>query len=203
MSFLNQLSKSQIVFLTLTLGLIFIFLFNPPYTSCEAQKDLLRQNQEKFLNWIQEDQMPLTPKKAEWKILLDSCQSTKPMGGCYELFRRSRTFFMDLNQLPQSCIGSIVRKEQKIQNFFWTLSKLMIHLAWNSQDQDEFSNKTGWFDEEEVYLFCQLRKSLKHFFPQNWNVFKKSVIRELTKDKKLSEEKAYDLSLFSISCSKM
>ena len=93
---LAQIPKFWLIVGSLTIGILFIVLSDPPKSVCDAQLDLFRKNQKDFLYLDPKNEVI---KTTGFQREFERCQSTNTPGGCYELFEKTRKFLTDVESV--------------------------------------------------------------------------------------------------------
>ena len=197
---LDRFSKTKLAFVAIFLGLIGILIFNPLYDSCEAQKEVLKDSQKKFLYLSLGVPEPEGGrKKSQWEILMEYCRTTNSSGGCFELFSKSKVFISDLRKLSSKCALK-VKTELEVKGLLWKLTELMIYLAWGEKAPESDYEKRSWLDNEDMHLFCLFRRQLQFFFPEEWRKFKRDILLKLPESKSLKRKDILKRTILSYRC---
>ena len=195
--FLASLPKVVVAMGAIVIGFFLIIAFNPPLTVCDAQMDIFRESQRKFL-YPSGNETIVKPALA--KVLEKHCKLDNSPGGCFELLMGLKKFSADLDNIPKNC-GETAAQEPQIQDWVWSGMKLMVQLAWTDRAPASHVQKNGWLDSSDVLLFCDLRRNAVRIYgTESYNQWREQMLASLPQANKLTREIAWQRSLLSTPC---
>jgi hypothetical protein len=197
--YLDMIPKNLLAFLAIAGGILFIVISQPPHTICDSQLETLNGSQRRFLF---KDPKSKQITSTRYQQLREVCMNTNTPGGCYELFQDLKTMLHDLSILPKQCAPQVADVKE-FRMALWDSAALLVKLAWGETPPSTYASKFGWLDTADLALFCRLWDRIAVIYPENdWAVFRDKMMVELPGAKDLSRNSVWDLSLFSISCSR-
>lgn len=197
MNFLQNLNKNILVLLSLGLGIFFILYADPPVTVCKSIKSNFIKSQKGFL-FVNKESSAFK-KKSFYKKLYKLCDDRKSPGSCYQLFYKSKSLLLDLNNEAIACLAQI----SELQSFLKNNIQLMTEIAWGPTTPSKQNLKLSWMQEPDFNLFCTLLQTYeKAFGAEKKSKLEKKIISKLPGYNGVNFAKAYQLSLFSIDCKK-
>ncbi|MBX7232674.1 MAG: hypothetical protein K1X29_11370 [Bdellovibrionales bacterium] len=198
-NFLMQFPKSVIVFVIISIGILFILFSNPPYTICDSQLNTLKATQNVF---IYPQDTHHIKKKSEYEKLIKQCKITNSPGGCYELFYRLKILLKDLNAIPSECHEK-VGDEDAIKKAIWESLELMVKIAWSTKPPASYYEKFNWLEPTDILLYCQLRSIAEKIYgPSKWGTFREKMLSQLPGISQIDRNKSWEMMLLSTNCEK-
>jgi hypothetical protein len=97
------------------------------------------------------------------------------LGGCEGYFNQLRSLLRELKTVPEECAID-VKDISIVRTSLRQAFELMIILAWGFNPPDMPGDRIGWFEEPELRLFCDLKKTLTQLYTTD---FLKSEIQRL------------------------
>lgn len=196
---LSQIPKFWLIVGSLTIGILFIVLSDPPKGICDAQLELFKKNQKDFLY--------LDPKNEFIKTTgfqrdYERCQLSNTPGGCYELFEKIRKFLADVDSIPKECQGTI-QSESAVRDTIVKSFDLFVKIAWGSTPPERYNEKFKWLDNSDMALFCRLKTSFDIVIgTQALAQKRESYFEELPGAKGLPRQKIWEAMILSENCSR-
>lgn len=152
-------SKSFLAMLAILGCILFIFLFKPPYTRCDSQKEILSNNLEGLLFDNPKSKYQL--KATGYSASLMLCRTSNSPGGCYRFFESIRKIIRELHLIPEECRQDISDLSE-IQKSLWNGLELFVLL----------SSKGRWLEESDLLLFCETKEVAMQFYgKEKWQNF--------------------------------
>lgn len=152
---LNSIPKPILVAAVLILGVIGIFIYQPPHRQCESQIDVLR-NQQKGKIF----QGSVKGKSRQAKIFrqIDTCKLGNSPGACYEMFSTLRGLIDDLNVLPLDCSADLAEVAE-VKGSLQEGITLLVQIAWGEfpPEKNGLNINRSWLELSDLALFCSLR----------------------------------------------
>ena len=195
--FLAQIPKFWLIVGSLTIGILFIVLSDPPKGVCDAQLELFRKNQKDFLY--------LDPKNEFIKTTgfvrdYERCKTSNTPGGCYEFFEKVRKFLTDLDGVPKECLGHVQSEGVIGQSIVQTFD-LIVRIAWGSKPPERYNDKFKWLDNSDMALFCRLKTNYdKILGTQALTQKRESYFESLPGTKGLPRQKVWESMILSENC---
>ncbi|OFZ17755.1 MAG: hypothetical protein A2Z20_02660 [Bdellovibrionales bacterium RBG_16_40_8] len=194
----KTLSKTMLVTIVLTAGVLFIVLSDPPRTVCDSQIELFSEKTKGFLTITKMKYIERT--KSRFNMLMDTCKTTNTVGGCYELFYSLKQMLKDVGTVSPACYSKL-SGNSGFSEAIWKSLELMAQLAWGDKPPQATGLKVGWFDHADLNLMCELKSVAINIFTQSkWDSFVDGFFKSLPGVTELSREDAWQRMLFSVSC---
>lgn len=195
--FLAQIPKFWLIVGSLTIGILFIVLIDPPKGVCDAQLELFRAQQKDFLYLDSKNEFI---KTTGFTREYERCQSSNTPGGCYELFEKIRKFLADVDGIPKECLSS-AQSENVIGQTIAKTFDLFVRIAWGSKPPERYNDKFKWLDNSDMALFCRLKSNYdKILGAQALTQKRESYFEELPGAKGLPRQKIWEAMLLSENC---
>jgi hypothetical protein len=196
---LAAIPKNTLAFLAIVGGIIFIILAEPPKSVCDAQIEVIKKSQQKFLY---KDPKSKMVKTTRYQTRLAFCKDRNDPGACYELFHDMRSFLRDLSNVPTDCSGA-VGAVSEFKKAMWDSMTLIVQLAWGDKPPASYNAKFGWLDTADITLYCQLKNSLQMIYGETaWDNYREKMMKELPGAKELPRNQVWDMALFSENCAR-
>ena len=193
--FLASLPKTVVAIGAILIGFIFMMVNDPPRSACDAQMELFRESQKKFLYSATEMGKPSTAKES-----YEICKGDNSPGGCYQYFEYLKKLNADIANIPEECADKAA-SEPQIQNWLRKSMNLMVLMAWGERAPASYAQRNGWFDASEVTLFCELKKSAVHVFGTDvYAQWREEMLTSVPGYEKVGREQAWQKSLVSTAC---
>lgn len=197
---LNSIPKGLLAFLVLAGGILFFILGDPPKTVCDAQMDLFKQAQLKFL--YVDPKSKATEKTTKFERLSQHCRRTNAPGGCFELFQLTKRMLDDLNAVPLEC-RSDVAGSKVVRDAVSFMTELMVRLAWGEDSPGTYAQKFGWLDVADISLYCRLKSVYQNYFGEpKWVALREKLLKGLPGAEKYPRGHIWDHSILSEDCSR-
>lgn len=195
--FFASLPKMVVAIGAIVIGFFVIIVFNPPVTVCDAQMEIFRESQKKFLYPVVTENIT---KPSLAKTLEKNCKQDNSPGGCFELLVGLKKFSVDLDNIPRHCADTAA-SEPQIQEWVWSGMRLITQLAWGDRAPASHVQKNGWLDSSDLVLFCGLRKNAIRIYGNDaYNQWREALLVSLPQADKLTRELAWQKSLLSTPC---
>jgi hypothetical protein len=196
LEWLRSLSFNTIAILVIVAGLAAIILANPPRTACDAEVEAFQMGVVGFL-YIHPK---ATVKTVRYHEMAERCKRGNGPGGCLELFSGLKKTLLALNSVSPGCLPETGKLKEVRGSIFRSID-LMSKLAWGSQPPSHPNLKVGFFDPGDLNLFCRLKaKAIQIYGEDEWITFQKGSLRELPGISALSQQDAWDKSIYSLAC---
>lgn len=194
-----SLPKAFVAIVVLSLGLFFLRQVQPPVTICDAQMEIFKDSQKKFL-YPQESENSAIKKSSLAAKLFEQCSNDNRPGGCFEFFENLKKMTIDLGNIPEQCIEAAGGQDE-IRTWLWKPLRLMVQMAWGSRAPASYLQKNGWFDSSEITLFCSLRRHAKRLYgAEEFAQWQEGLLKELPDADKMNREAVWQRNLLSTSC---
>lgn len=195
---LASLPKTFIAIVVMVIGLLLIRQYDPPRTICDAQMELFRESQKKFL--YPEPGSGMIKKSALVKTLFEHCKQNNSPGGCFEFFELLKKMSVDLSAVPEQC-SEAVGEEEPIKKWLKESLKLMVLMAWGSKAPASYNLKRGWYDASELTLFCGLRRHVIRIYGQDdFAKWQEAILSSVPDADKLDRNQVWQRNLLSTPC---
>lgn len=189
---LALLPKGLVAFVSITLGVAFIVLSDPPKTVCDAQLDVFKKSQVGFL--FPGKKAPQLPE------LVKFCKASNSAGGCYELFRHLKQMLQGLKAIPQECQAEAGELEI-VRGITYSSLDLIVRLAWGEKPPAHVNVKFGWLDTSDMALFCDLKEAaIRYWGEGTWGSFRERYFQALPGANSLARDEAWQLMILSSNC---
>lgn len=184
---LQQLPKPVLALLVIAIVIVLLFLFSPPHTLCDSQKENIQNAMAGVLFPVKvgKETMPGRIHKA-----MEVCLFGNSGGACYEYFEILKRAAQAIKAAPQECTGELlganiakyskmeqyrevregsgVRQELsgityqqvRLEQVLWDGLEIMVQKAWGEAPPEPGAQRFGWFRESELNTFCHLRDVL-------------------------------------------
>jgi len=199
-NWLMSLPKWFLVFGALTLGILVMFVVQPPATVCDAQVEQFKETQVPHLFLLKKKKYDTTIK---WESHIEMCKQGNSPGACLELFNGMRKLLRDLNAVSNQClqdVGGLVPVKKSI----WETMTLMLKIAWGEKPPASQYEKMAWFDLSHMEIFCKLqKKSVEIYSKEQWDSYREKTMAELPGFAQIGRNGVWPLSLFSFSCDQL
>lgn len=198
-SFFSFLPKGVLAFLAILGGILFIIFADPPKSVCDAQVEVFKSNQLRFLYKNPQSKIEQTTK---FERLFEHCKMTNNPGGCLELFQLTKRMLDDLNAVPSECRSEVASlgEPKKVITY---IAELLVRLAWGSQPPSTYAQKMGWLDVADMSLFCGLKARFIEYYGQgSWDSLRERLLKELPGAQQISRAQSWDLSILSENCAR-
>lgn len=197
--FLAGIPKTTLAFLAIVGGIIFIIMADPPKSVCDAQIEVIKASQKKFLYKPVKSKFIKTTK---FEDRLEFCKTTNNPGGCYELFQDMKMFLHDLDNVPKDC-SSAVGGISEFKKAMWDSMTLMVQLAWGDKPPTAYNAKFAWLDTADITLYCHLKNKLQNIYGESaWDNYREKMMKELPGAKELPRNTVWDMTIFSENCAR-
>lgn len=196
-NFLNSLPRSVLVAGALAVGLLFIFIMNPPHTKCDSQFEIFQKAQTPFLY-----------KDAEKKFMdetvlqssMKNCKDRNLPGSCFQFFEGLRILIKDLKTVSYDCRSEVLSKSE-VTNSIWQSLGFIFEIAWGVQPPTSYLDKMGWLDSVHVSVFCELQSFAKEGYPvSDWEAFREKTLANLPGASTMDRKEVWNRSLFTLKC---
>lgn len=196
--FFKSLSKNALAVILIAGGVLFIVASDPPVTKCSHQ---IKKFEEAEVGNLIKDKKQKFQEVTRFQKLIGICKSANNLGGCFELFssirkviERSRTISFDCQEEWGS--SSVAKK------FLHESTLIMLELPWGPAGPSSDLAKMSWYQSPQVELFCRLKDVNRLVYGEDgWARKREALLASLPNFQTLGREKAWSMSLFSVSCS--
>jgi len=174
--FFNSLPKPVLAILVIAAALAFFMFNDPPHTVCDVQMDNLKDDLkgQVFPSVIDKHNMPPLINQAQ-----SACEQGNSAGSCFEYFSILKKLAKDIQNYSSECrqdLASIAEIRKAMREGL----TLMVKMAWGSRPPDPGIARTGWLQDSELGLFCQLKDVYTlSFGSEDWNDFRMKITNEL------------------------
>lgn len=195
---ISSLPKAFVAIVVMVLALLFFRQVEPPKTICDAQLEIFRDSQKKFLFdrvKVSDSKMPSLAKK-----MFDDCSDHNGPGGCFEYFEMLKKMVVDLDNIPEQC-REAASEVAEIDAWVWKSLKLMVQMAWGARAPASYFQRNGWFDSSELSLFCGMRKqAIRIYGREKYSVWQESMLQSMPQANTLTREQIWPRSILSTPC---
>jgi hypothetical protein len=197
--YLALIPKTTLAFLAIVGGILFIVFSDPPRTVCDAQIEVFKNAQKRFLYKDPKSKQIQTTK---YEKLIDHCRMTNTGGGCYELFQEVKIFLHDLGAVPTKC-NSAIGGVSEVHKVLWDVTDLMVRIAWGDKPPEGYYAKFKWLDTADISLFCSLKSEVINVYGDaQWTAFREKMMTDLPGAKDLPRTQVWEMSIFSENCAR-
>lgn len=196
--FLKSLPTSVLVGGALAIGLVLIFVLNPPHTKCDSQYEIFQSSQTPFLF------KDPTKKFMEESVLQSSmmvCKNKNASGACFQYFEGLRFLIKDIQTISLECRSKILSKSE-VSIALWQSLGFIFEIAWGpSGGPQNYLDKLGWLDNVHASVFCDLQALIKESFSEGeWTSFREKTLGELPGASTMDRKEVWNRSLFTLKC---
>jgi len=196
--FINSLPKTLVAIVAMVVGLLVMRAINPPTTICDAQLELFRDSQKKFL--YPDAAVNGITKSSMIRQFVDTCKASNTPGACFELFQGLKKMAVDLGNIPEQC-AEATGDEKQLTDWLWSSLRLMTLIAWGDKPPANYLQKSGWFDSSELSLFCELRRqSIRIYGNDTFRNWQETQLKSFPLAENLTREQVWSLSILSTPC---
>lgn len=197
-NFLNSLPRSVLVGGALAVGLLVIFLMNPPHTKCDSQFEIFQKAQTPFLYKDPAKKfMDETVLQSSMKI----CKDRNLPGSCFQFFEGLRFLTKDIQTISYDCRSEVLAKPE-VASSIWQSLGFIFELAWGKTAPQSYLDKMGWLDTVHVNVFCELQSLAKESFSEEeWAAFREKTLTNLPGAATIDRKEVWNRSLFTLKCS--
>jgi len=197
MKLLLSLPKAIIVFLALFVSLAVIMVLQPPHTACNSQFEIFQASQTGFLFL---DPKVTYKKTTGYDKAVELCKYANSPGGCLDFFNGVRKLQKDLDGVPSDC-ASEVTGNSLVYKAVWDSLTFMVQLAWGSRAPASYLERTGWFDNYHLSIFCDLKRlAIAQFGRDTWSRFVDNQLKALPQATSISRNESWQRSVLSFPC---
>ena len=197
-NFLASLPKNVLATVAILIGIGLILLLKPPHSKCDTQKELFRENVQKYF-FIEYKKRELI-KKNRFTSTLNECRFDGKPGSCFDFFDLLRKLNRELVTVSDQCMSEIVGAVE-IKSALWDGAEVMTRLAWGEKPPDSYAERQGWLSEADIALFCGVKRQLiRAFGSERWRKFRESQFKKLPGADQLSRNEVWARILFSVKC---
>lgn len=195
---LAVLPKTLIAIIVMVVALLVFRQIQPPKTICDAQLELFRETQKKFLFErlkVSDTELPSLARK-----MFDDCSDHNGPGGCFEYFELLKKMAIDLDNIPEQC-AEATGEVAEVNQWLWKSMKLMVQMAWGERPPASYMQRNGWFDTSELTLFCSLRRqAVRIYGNERFTEWQEGMLQSMPQAASLTREQIWPLSILSTSC---
>lgn len=215
-NFLNSLPKPILVVGIFILFVLSFYIFNPPHTICDTQKESVQELFKGILYPTKFKKSVIPPQIIRAK---ETCLQGVSSGACYEYFSVLKNLAKEVLKAPLECSGQVYEIKEISHSLTEGIEKMSL-VAWGEQPPEPGVARFGWFKESELLLFCILKDAyVRAHSEAAWGELRSSIYKKypgealvLSKDpgssaavrimapQKFSEGEIWNRSLFSIRC---
>lgn len=152
---INALPKPLLVALIFILGVVGLFILQPPHRQCESQIEVLMQQQKGRVFSGEVKGHARKPKVLEQ---IETCKMGNSPGACFELFSTLRRLARDMSILPLECAADLAELGE-IRLALKEGLGLLLQIAWGeaAPEKETGGRGQGWLEASDLALFCSLR----------------------------------------------
>lgn len=195
--FLRTTPKWILVGGSLFIGLVFILLFNPPYSACDSQFEIFKQNQTPFLYL---DSTKKFSTETGLQMSLKICEERNLPGSCFRYFEGLRFLMRSIDTVSYECQPSILKNDEVKKALFDAVA-FIVRLAWGLNPPQTYLDKTGWLDTVHLTTYCEIQSKIIDFFsPDDWSQLREQVLISLPGNETLDRKELWNRSIFSLKC---
>lgn len=184
-------------FLAIAIGVLIIFIFNPPYDQCKIPIESFKESQQGFLY---PKPTKLSSSPASFEKLHANCKQTNNPGGCFTFFDQLQKMLMASEMVPLECtkkLSSLTAFKKAI----WSSLELTVQLAWGVKPPASYVQRLSWLSRQEVKTFCEMKqKAIDIYGKPRWESFRERLFKSLPGTEKLNRKQTWERILLSISC---
>lgn len=196
---LSSLPKTVLAIGVMIIALVVFRQIQPPRSICDAQIEIFRDSQKKFL-YASVPNSEGIALPSNIKRFTDVCKGDNSPGGCFELFLGLRKMAVDIKNIPDQCAEK-ASEEPEIDNWLWKSLKLMVQIAWGDRAPASYLQKNGWYDASEVTLFCDLRRqAIRIYGNERFSEWQETALKDLPKAEQFSREQVWQRNILSTAC---
>lgn len=193
MTLLNKLEKLAphwfIALIAIVVAIFVVILYKPPYEFCESQRKMLIKSQAKFL-----------ANKNYYDVFLKNCLAGNSRGACEPYFGGFDKLIKDLEMVEPHCksqVASGARTKTALIHFLIYVPQL----AWGAQGPPSVYTRASWLESRHLNIFCRVKTAYKSVYGEAaYKAVEKKALSLLPDEKKLSEERKKERSLFATPC---
>lgn len=198
---LNQLlylfPKPVLAFIAIAIGVLIIFIFNPPYDKCKIPIESFKESQQGFLY---DKPTKLSSSPATYSKLYKNCKAANNPGGCFTLFDQLQKMLRASDMVPIECTKKLA-SVGALSRTIWESLELTVRLAWGDKPPDSYVQRLSWLSRQEVQTFCMLKQeAIDIYGSSRWEGFREKMLKALPGAEKLSRKEVWERILLSISC---
>lgn len=192
----RSLSINTLAFMAIAAGLAGMMIYDPPKSTCDAEKDNFRVGMVGFFSAGQKSYV----SEAPYFRMKENCLRGNGPGACLEFFTGLRKMLRQLSSVSPQCLREI-GDLREVKGGLKTGLDLMIRMAWGASPPSHANLKAGWFDGGDLNLFCNLKSTATQIFgAEAWKGFENSYFKDLPGATLLPRSEVWDKSLLSLQC---
>ncbi len=201
--FFRKLSRGTIAFLCIAIAIILIIAKDPPHNICHSERDQFLSVQGQFINPDPELKKVFKKAKTPQERLFSSCEEAKNSGGCLEYFIKLKKLVSDFNVVTNDCKKTVMQNK-KIKSIYKTSLKLLVTIAWESDEKKRYGRQYAWYDQSDLSLFCSLKQGLQESLGESdWENLREEVMDNLRDSDSLSRDQIWKNTILSTPCNKV
>lgn len=195
---LASVPKAIIAIVCLVVALLVIRQIEPPRTVCDAQMEVFRDSQKRFL--YAKPSANDYRRMRDVKQMFEECSGHNSPGGCFEYFQYLKKVLADLDDIPSQC-AETASSEAVINEWVWKSLTLMVQMAWGDRAPASYVQRNGWFDTSELTLFCSTRKQAIRIFGQSrYSEWQEGMLKNMPNSEILTRDQVWQRSILSTPC---
>lgn len=202
MNFFARWPKSLLATVSISAGIFFIVLLDPPHKVCDSQSALFKDRTQGLL-FVIGSQIKLSGKNASSRIskARKICKAEKKLGSCYDYFLRVNYFLDEFDAVSNECQSEVFKIKEVRQTVFQAI-KLMSELAWGKKPPRSPAIKSGWLGPSDITFFCKLKNIAQVHDKEGWKTVTSQLFKTLPEVSKMNRDKAWPRMLLSVTCYK-
>lgn len=213
---LNQIPKPILAILVISIGIVVVYLANPPRTICDTEKEAFQESLkgELYPERIDKKKGRRPPQIRQARA---QCKQGNSSGACYEYFNMLKNISREIKRQTTECYATVIEAPGVLPSLKEGLL-LMSQLAWGDQPPEE--NAKNWFSHSDLTAFCAIKDILKESIEEEeWAELQAQILASLPGPKpadaipgvidprprasaiqSIGEKQVYNKSLLSLNC---
>lgn len=195
----------------MVIGVLLLFWANPPHSICDTEKKTLSESIVGLVTPMKVKNRQFPAKIVQARL---NCLEGYDSGSCFEYFGILRKVANDVRSSSLECAKSVYEVPEVKKSLNQGIESLVL-MAWGESPPEPGPSRLGWFQESDIGLFCQLKKTFIRSYGQElWEEARRSINQKLPGEprpqspqaqrvmapEKLSENEIWNRSIFSARC---
>jgi hypothetical protein len=172
----NIKSKSWIVALVLTLGVLAMFVLQQPHSPCVNQVELFKSSLEGVLY---PKKVKNATRPAVFNESINACKIGNSAGACGPFFESLRKIQVEFSLVASRCSGEM-GDHPDIVRFIQRSLEVIVQLAWVTSQSSPDTHLLGWLGPAEMSIFCRLKNSyVEGFGSEDFESLQRQIVQRL------------------------